>query len=217
MYWLCELSWKSLISWTTIPAAICTVIFYGPLSWRYHHKWWCIQKSFIQILIPITTFPSAWLTLCWCPSMERRWRLWGCLWVFLSNSVWRAEWFFTSMNLFMLFQIIKTGKLLVTLWAAEWFFASMCFLCCFKSPKCLNFLSHCQQVKCFSPVWILSCSFKLPRSANFLSHVSNWMVLLQCEFFHVPSSHLESFKRTDKRAHEVENGCCCCCQKMVLG
>ena len=81
----------------------------------------------------------------------------------------------------------------------------------------LNFLSHCQQVKCFSPVWILSCSFKLPRSANFLSHVSNWMVLLQCEFFHVPSSHLESFKRTDKRAHEGGNGCCCCCQKMVLG
>ena len=173
----------------------------------------------------------------------------------------------------MLFQIIKTSKLLVTLCAAEWFFTSMCFLCCFKSPKCLNFLSHCKQVKCSSsvwilsccfksplsanflshceqlngsspvwilscsfkspgsanflshceqlngssPVWILSCSFKLPRSANFLSHVSNWMVLLQCEFFHVPSSHLESFKRTDKRAHEGGNGCCCCCQKMVLG
>ena len=187
MYWLCELSWKSLISWTTIPAAICTVIFCGPLSWRYHHKWWCLQKSFIQILIPITTFPSAWLTLCWCPSMERRWRLWGCLWVFLSNSVWRAEWFFTSMNLFMLFQIIKTGKLLVTLWAAEWFFTSMCFLCCFKSPKCLNFLSHCKQVKCSSSVWILSCCVKSPLSANFLSHCeqlngSSPVWILSCSF-----------------------------------
>ena len=149
MYWLCELSWKSLISWTTIPAAICTVIFCGPLSWRYHHKWWCLQKSFIQILIPITTFPSAWLTLCWCPSMERRWRLWGCLWVFLSNSVWRAEWFFTSMNLFMLFQIIKTGKLLVTLWAAEWFFTSICFFMLFSITKVSKLLVTLQAGEMF--------------------------------------------------------------------
>ena len=58
--------------------------------------------------------------------MERRWRMWWfllkgllLLWrVLLGISVGAAEWFFTNMNSFMLFQISKQCKLLVTMWTA---------------------------------------------------------------------------------------------------
>ena len=83
------------------------------------------------------------------------------------------EWFYSSVNLFMISKISRLWKWLLTQITFKWFYSHMNSFMWSQFPNYENDFSHKSHLNGFTPVWIHLYLSKLPDCKNKFSHISH--------------------------------------------